>query len=197
MENGQAIIRKRGTERIRRGHLWVYRSDIINTKDAPPGGIVSVCDERGAVLGKAFYSSTSQIAIRLLTRGNIKIDEQFLKNRFDKADQLRQRLGVDPLLSRRIYSEGDLLPGLIVDRYGDRLVVQSLIQAADALQPLFIKILTGQYRPRSLLLRNDSRVRELEGLELKQEVVGDPLPETLIVDEDGKKLALSLTTGQK
>jgi 23S rRNA (cytosine1962-C5)-methyltransferase len=197
MENGQTVIRKRGADRIRGGHLWVYKSDIIDNKDAPPGGILSVRDERGSVLGKAFYSSTSQIALRFIARGDVKIDEPFFQKRLDQADRLRERLGVDPLLSRRIYSEGDLLPGVIVDRYGDRLVVQSLTQGADALQPLVIKMLTERYQPRSILLRNDSRVRELEGLELKQELIGDPLPDMLIVDEDGKKMAVSLTAGQK
>jgi 23S rRNA (cytosine1962-C5)-methyltransferase len=184
-------------DRIRRGHLWVYRSDILNKEDAQPGSIVSVRDVRGKIFGKAFYSSKSQIALRLLTRADVEIAEDFFRGRFDQADRLRERLAVDPLLSRRIYSEGDLLPGLIVDRYNDRLVVQSLIQATDTIQPLVTRLLDERYHPRTILFRNDSRVRELEGLELKQEVVGEPLPEVLIVNEDGKEMALSLTGGQK
>src|SRR5262245_56332436 len=113
MENGQVVIRKRGADRIRRGHVWVYRTDVLKM-DAAPGSIVSVRDERGIVLGKAFYSSKSQITVRLLVRGDVPINEQFLRNQFDSADRLRERLGVDPGLSRRIYSEGDFLPGLIV-----------------------------------------------------------------------------------
>lgn len=196
MENGRVTVSRRGADRIRRGHLWVYQSDLLKT-DAPPGAIVSVLDERGAVIGKAFFSSKSQIALRLLARGNPVINEQFLKTRFDDADRLRERLGVDPMLSRRIYSEGDLVPGLIVDRYENRLVVQSLIQGTDAIQSTITDILTARYQPRSILLRNDSRVRELEGLPLEQEVLGDPLPETLIVNEDGKTLSVSLAGGQK
>jgi 23S rRNA (cytosine1962-C5)-methyltransferase len=194
------IIRKRGADRVRRGHLWVYRSDIINNEDAKPGSVVEVRDERGTVLGKAFYSSKSQIALRFLTRGHgagAAIDETFFRHRFEQADRLRERLGIDPMLSRRLYSEGDLVPGLIVDRYNDRLVVQSLIQATDALQPVFTEMLREHYQPRSILFRNDSRVRELEGLELKQAVVGEPLPEMLVVHEDGKEIALSLIAGQK
>ena len=196
MENGCVTVSRRGADRIRRGHLWVYQSDLLKT-DAPPGAIVSVLDERGPVIGKAFFSSKSQIALRFLARGNAVINEQFLKTRFDDADRLRERLGVDPMLSRRIYSEGDLVPGLIVDRYEDRLVVQSLIQGTDAIQSTITDILTARYEPRSILLRNDSRVRELEGLPLEQEVLGDPLPETLIVNEDGKRLSVSLAGGQK
>jgi 23S rRNA (cytosine1962-C5)-methyltransferase len=195
------IIRKRGADRIRRGHLWVYRSDIINTEDAKPGSIVAVRDERENKLGVAFYSSRSQIALRFLTRGAVETtagsDRAFFRRRLDQADHMRERLGIDPILSRRIYSEGDLLPGLIVDRYNDCLVVQSLIQGTDAIQPLITELLAERYHPRSILFRNDSRVRELEGLELRQEVIGEPLPDTIVVDEDGKKLTVSLTGGQK
>jgi len=197
MESGQVLIRRRGVARIRQGHLWVYRSDILNPKDAEPGSIVSVRDEREKILGKAFFSSKSQISLRFLSRSEASIDEAFFRERFALADRLRERLGVDPLVSRRIYSEGDLLPGWVVDRYGDRLVVQSLIQATDRLQPLATKILMDRYRPLSILFRNDSRVRELEGLELKQEVAGDPIPDLLVVNEDGKEISVSLTAGQK
>src|SRR3989442_565564 len=197
MESGQILIRRRGVARIRQGHLWVYRSDILNPEDAEPGSIVSVRDERETILGKAFFSSKSQISLRFLSRGDAPIDEAFFQQRFALADRLRERLGVDPLLSRRIYSEGDLLPGWVIDRYGDRLVVQSLIQATDRLQPLVQNIVMDRYRPRSILFRNDSRVRELEGLELKQEVAGDPIPDLLVINEDGKEIAISLTAGQK
>jgi 23S rRNA (cytosine1962-C5)-methyltransferase len=191
------IIRRRGADRVRRGHLWVYRSDIISTDGAEPGSIVQVRDERGTILGSAFYSSTSQIALRFLARGDIEINNEFFRQRFDQADRLRERLGIDPVLSRRIYSEGDLLPGLIVDRYNDCLVVQNLIQATDKLQPLVTELLSERYKPLSILFRNDSRVRELEGLELQQEVIGEPLPQMTVVEEDGKRIALSLTAGQK
>ena len=197
MENGQVVISKRGVERMRRGHLWIYRSDILKDKDVDPGSIVAVRDERGTVLGKAFFSSKSQISIRLLCRGDVAIDEAFFVQRFADADQLRQRLNVDPVLSRRIYAEGDLLPGLIVDRYANSMVIQNLIQATDRIQPLITHILQERYQPRSILFRNDSRVRELEGLELKQETVGEPIPDPIVVNEDGKEIAVSLASGQK
>src|SRR5947199_481372 len=197
MESGQIVVRRHGADRIRRGHLWVYRSDIVKPTDAEHGSIVSVRDERETILGKAFFSSKSQISLRFLSRGDAPIDEAFFQQRFALADRLRERLSVDPLVSRRIYSEGDLLPGWVIDRYGDRLVVQSLIQATDRLQPLVQNIVMDRYRPRSILFRNDSRVRELEGLELKQEVAGDPIPDLLVVNEDGKEIAISLAAGQK
>ena len=196
-EDGQVRIRKRGAARVRNGHLWVYRSDILEIKDVPPGGITAVRDERDTMVGKAFYSSQSQIALRFLVRGDVGIDEGFFRQRFEKADALRARLGVDPQVSRRIYSEGDFLPGLVVDRYQEYLVVQSLTQGADRLQPIFTSILQDRYNPRSIIFRNDSKVRGLEGLPLVQSWTGEQPPETIVVDEDGKQLEISLLAGQK
>jgi len=199
LEIGDVRVSKRGIDRMRRGHLWIYRSDIQDDRNTESGAIVRIRDERGSVVAHAFYSSQSQIAVRLLARGGdqVPIDGQFFEKRFAAADRLRDRLGVDPNLSRRIFSEGDLLPGLIVDRYGDRLVTQSLIQSTDRLLPLFKEILDARYRPKSILLRNDSRVRELEGLPLTQEVVGEPIPDPILINEDGKELAVGLSSGQK
>jgi 23S rRNA (cytosine1962-C5)-methyltransferase len=190
-------IRRRGASRIRNGHLWVYRSDIVDADGVSPGSIVSVRDERDALVGKATYSSLSQIALRFLARGDVPIDEGFFRRRFDEADALRSRLGVDPLLSRRVYSEGDFLPGVIVDRYGEYLVVQSLTQGAHRLQPVFASILQQRYQPRSIIFRNDSKVRELEGLPIEQSWTGIEPPETVVVNEDGKQMEIALTTGQK
>jgi 23S rRNA (cytosine1962-C5)-methyltransferase len=195
--SSEVRIGKRGAARIRNGHVWVYRSDVLDAKDAAPGSIVSVRDERDVVVGQAFYSSQSKIALRFLCRGDAQIDEGFFRRRFEEADSLRSRLGVDPLLSRRIHSEGDFLPGLVVDRYGEYLVVQSLTQAADRLQPLFASILQERYHPRSIIFRNDTKVRELEGLALAQSWSGEEPPETVVVDEDGKQMEIALTTGQK
>ena len=201
LESGEVRIRRRGADRIRGGHLWVYRSDVVDSvSPVPAGSVVSVRDERGTAVGKAFYSSTSQIALRFLTRGSaagVPINEEFIRYRINAADKYRNHLGVDPNLSRRIYSEGDLLPGLIVDRYGDTLVVQNLCQTVDKLEPLITSLLQEQYKPRSILFRNDARVRELEGLPLEQHTVGEPIPDTIVVQEDGKELEVALQTGQK
>jgi 23S rRNA (cytosine1962-C5)-methyltransferase len=196
MEEGEVRIRRRGVDRIRRGHVWVYRSDVASA-DAPAGAVTTVRDERGAVVGKAFYSAQSQIALRFVSRGAGVVDETFIRSRFAAASALRQKLGVDPLFSRRLYAEGDFFPGLIVDRYDDRLVVQSLIQATDRLESLITGILQEEYQPRSILFRNDNKVRELEGLPIEQHVVGEPLPETILIKDDGKELAIALGAGQK
>jgi len=200
LESGEVRIRRRGADRVRGGHLWVYRSDVVDFGLAPGGSIVSVRDERGTLIGKAFYSSTSQITLRFLTRGSaagVPINEEFIRYRINTADQYRNRLKVDPKLSRRIYSEADLLPGLIVDRYDETLVVQNLCQAVDKLEPLITALLQEQYRPRSIVFRNDARVRELEGLPIEQHTVGEPVPDTIVVDEDGKQFEVALLSGQK
>jgi len=197
VEEGQVRIGKRGAVRVRNGHLWVYRSDILETKDVSAGAIASVRDEHNAVLGKAFYSAQSQIALRFLARGNTRIDESFFRKRFEDADELRARLGVDPQVSRRIYSEGDFLPGLIVDRYGDYLVVQSLNQGSERLEETFTSILQDRYRPRSILFRNDNEVRELENLPVVQRWIGEAPPASVVIDEDGRQMEIPLTTGQK
>jgi len=197
VEEGQVRIGKRGAARVRGGHLWVYRSDILEVKDAPAGAIVSVRDEHNTILGKAFYSAQSQIALRFLTRGNTRVDESFFQKRFQDADELRTRLGVDPQVSRRIYSEADFLPGLVVDRYGDYLVVQSLTQGTERLEPTFTSILQDRYRPRSIVFRNDSKVRELENLPVIQRWIGEEPPPSVVIEEDGKQLEIPLVTGQK
>ena len=201
LETGDIRIRRHGADRVRGGHLWVYRSDIADSgKEIPAGAVLSVRDERGIAVGKAFYSSTSQIALRFLTRGSaagVLINEEFFRYRIRAADQYRNRLGVDPNLSRRIYSEGDLIPGLIVDRYGDTLVVQNLCQAVDKLEPLFTTLLQNQYNPRSIVFRNDARVRELEGLPIELHTVGKTVPDTIVVEEEGLQFEVALRTGQK
>src|SRR5262245_59837434 len=94
IEEGQVRIRKGGVALLRNGHLWVYRTDILEIKDVPPGAITSVRDEHNTVIGKAFYSAQSQIALRLIARGDRTIDEEFFRRRFEQADDLRARLGV-------------------------------------------------------------------------------------------------------
>ncbi|HEX4998307.1 MAG TPA: class I SAM-dependent rRNA methyltransferase [Terriglobia bacterium] len=196
LEVGEVRIRRRGVERVRRGHVWIYRGDVVSV-DTEPGAVTAVRDERGALVGKAFYSGQSQIALRLVARGPAVVDAAFFRRRLAAATTLRARLGVDPMFSRRVYAEGDFFPGLIVDRYGDRLVVQSLIQASDRLEPLITEVLQEEYQPRSILFRNDNKVRELEGLPLEQRVRGEPIPEIITIRDDGKDLHVALAGGQK
>jgi len=147
--------------------IFGYIEATLSIPASHTGRFTVVCSRRARhPIGKALYSSTSQIALRFLTRGSaatVPVNEEFIRYRINFRDQYRNRLGVDPQLSRRIYSEGDFLPGLIVDRYGDTLVVQNLCQGIDKLEPLITSLLQEQYKPRSIVFRNDARVANSKG----------------------------------
>src|SRR5438093_6637418 len=137
------VITARGEERLRGGHPWIYRSDVAEAR-AEPGDVVIVRGPRGRTLGRALFSSHSQIAIRLLERGQVDEAgdvEALLRARIDAAIAFRESLGIDATAYRLIHGEADLLPSLIVDRYGDYLVVQTLSQGMDRLQPVVVRAL--------------------------------------------------------
>ncbi len=156
----------RGASRLKDGHIWVYRSDIVSADGASPGSLVTVVDSRGKPLGTALYSSASQIAIRLISHDAVDDFPPLIRQRIADAIAYRQPLVHDTDAYRVIFSEGDLLPGLIVDRYNDMLSVQVLTQAMDSdpVRQAFMAELTGQLHPASIVERVDPRVRELENL---------------------------------
>ena len=126
-------VNQRGAARLRGGHLWVYRSDLVLPTEAPPGALVQVRDQRGRKLGTALYSSASQIAIRLLTGEEITEAQlpSLLQERIAGAVRFRQRVARDTDSYRVIFSEADLLPGLVVDKYNDIVAMQAQTQAFD------------------------------------------------------------------
>src|ERR1700723_3077886 len=123
--DGSVVISPRGVERLRSGHLWVYRSD-VRSAHAEPGAVVRLLDERGNSAGRAFYSDKSQISIRLLTREDVPIDRVFLAARIRRAATYRESVVENSDACRVVYGEAELLPSLIVDRYGDYFVLQTL-----------------------------------------------------------------------
>jgi len=161
-------VSNRGASRLKSGHLWVYRSDIAKTDSIAPGALVHVHDVRGRRLGSALYSSSSQIAIRLLTSKVLGENEllPLLRQRIDDAVAFRHKNvhGTDSY--RAIFSEADLLPGLIVDKYNDVLAMQVLTQAFDRedLRQTVVTALTEHFPGSSLLDRIDPHIRELEQL---------------------------------
>src|SRR6476646_2689924 len=164
-------ISARGEERLRSGHPWIYRSD-VKTAAASAGDRVVVRSARGGKpLGAAFYSDRSQIALRLLTRGAAPADDALIRKRIEDAVAFRRSLAIDATAYRLIHGEADLLPSVIVDRYGDYLVVQTLSQGADKLMPLVVSVLQDLVQPKGVLARNDPRTRSFEGLEQIVEVV--------------------------
>ncbi|MFZ0733521.1 MAG: class I SAM-dependent rRNA methyltransferase [Candidatus Sulfotelmatobacter sp.] len=159
-------ITPRGAARLKSGHFWVYKSDVTATDAIPPGALVSVTDQRGKPLGTALYSSSSQIAIRMISAGPVSDLPALLRQRISEAIAYREKLVRDSNAYRVIFSEADFLPGLIVDRYNDILSLQILTQAMDAkpVRETIISQLAEQLNPASVIERVDPRVRELETL---------------------------------
>jgi len=193
---GSVVITPRGVERLRLGHLWVYRSD-VRSAQAEPGAVVRLNDERGNLLGRAFYSDKSQISIRLLTREDVSIDRAFFAARIRRAATYRDLVVENSDACRLVYGEADLLPSLIVDRYGDYIVLQTLSQSSDRLKDLFVEILVDQFSPRGVVERNDPKVRLLEGLEQRVSVLHGDVPEEVLVKENGVTFVCDLAKGQK
>ena len=188
-------VNKKGADRIRHGHLWIYRSDVIEI-DAEGGSVVSVRDERGNPIGQALFSNASQIALRFLSQTAETIDRDWWRQKIREAAG-RRHIPPDTNAYRLIYSEGDLLPSLIVDRYADVLVLQTLSQGTDALKSLFVEILVDEFDPRAIVERNDARVRELEGLPLLSGTVYGEAPDELVTMQHGLLFLVAPSGGQK
>jgi len=159
-------VSPRGASRLKDGHVWVYRSDIVSADGVPPGSLVTVQDHRGQILGTALYSSSSQIAIRVISHEPVADLKSLLRQRVADAIAHRERMVRDSDAYRVIFSEADFLPGLIVDRYNDIVSMQVLTQAMDAemVRETLVSELTERLQPISVVERVDPRVRQLEDL---------------------------------
>jgi 23S rRNA (cytosine1962-C5)-methyltransferase len=196
MTEGSVVISPRGFERLRSGHLWVYRSDVRSAR-AEPGAVVRLVDERGNFAGRAFYSDQSQISIRLLTREDVAIDRAFLTARIRRAAAYRDLVVENSQACRLVYSEADLLPSVIIDRYGDYFVLQTLSQASDRLKGMLVDILVELFSPKGIVERNDPKVRMLEGLEQRVSVLYGEVPAEILAKENGVTFVCDLARGQK
>jgi 23S rRNA (cytosine1962-C5)-methyltransferase len=189
-------VTARGAERVAGGHPWIYRADLVEAR-ANAGDRVSVRGPRGHVLGQALYSGTSQIALRMLTDGDAAADDALIRQRLETAIAYRRSLGIDATAYRLVHAEADQLPSLIVDRYGDYLVMQALSQGMDRLTPLITQVLNDLITPGGILARNDARTRELEGLDRRIDVLSGEVPENIDVTENGIAYSVDVRRGQK
>jgi 23S rRNA (cytosine1962-C5)-methyltransferase len=189
-------IAARGEERLRSGHPWIYRSD-VTAVEASAGDIVRVLGPRGRPMGSALFSDQSQITLRMLTVGDAMADDALIHARLARALSLRASLGIDATACRLVHGEADLLPSLIVDRYGDYLVVQALSQGMDRLLPVIVRALEDLVHPAGILARNDPKVRTLEGLEQHVSVLAGEIPESVLVREGPVEYDVDLRHGQK
>jgi len=191
-----AIVSARGEQRIRSGHPWIYRADVLEV-DAAAGDTVAVIGPRRRRLGMALFSDRSQIPLRMLTRGEAPAGLDLWRARLQAALRYRETLGLDATAYRLVHGEADLLPSLVVDRYGEYLVVQALSQGTDRLLPDITRMLVEMVAPAGILARNDPRVRTLEGLEQTVAVLHGTIPEAVVVREGPVEYEVDLWKGQK
>jgi 23S rRNA (cytosine1962-C5)-methyltransferase len=190
-------VNKRGADRVRQGHLWIYRSDVTAATDVAGGKIVSIRDQRGNFIGQALFSDRSEITLRLLTQSDEVIDREWWRGRIRAAANRRRAVRANTNAYRLIYSEGDLLPSLIVDVYDDVLVLQTLSQGTDAAKEMLVELLNQEFAPRAIVERNDMRVRQLEGLEMIAGTLTGECPDELEIVQHGVRFLVSPLSGQK
>jgi 23S rRNA (cytosine1962-C5)-methyltransferase len=190
-------INRKATDRVASGHPWIFASDVIDRGDAQGGEAVQVADFRNRIVGTAHYSSSSQITLRFLSNRHEEIDRTFLRRRIGAAIALRERVVEDSSAYRLVYTEGDLLPALIVDRYGDYLSLQTLNQGMDRLQPEIVAVLEELLAPKGIIARNDVAVRTRENLPVETRIVSGEVPERVEVSMNGLRWHADLVHGQK
>ena len=184
--------------RIFHGHEWVYATEIRKTfGDPQPGDVVTLKDFRDRPLGSAIYNPQSQIVARRFSRRRQDLDLDFFTRRIRQAIEYRERKEIDPRLCRIVWSESDGIPGLIIDRYGDHLSVQTLTLAMDLRKELIRDALVGLLNPKSIVLRNDSPSRRAEGMETGIEMLHGENPGSFVVRANDLDFEVDLFDGQK
>lgn len=189
-------VNQKGTERIHKGHAWVFRSDLSEVEGEAPG-VATVVSPKGLTLGQGLYSPQSLIALRMMTLGSEKVTAGLVQERVRKADAIRRSPAGATDTYRAVFGEADFLPSLVVDRYGDTVVFQTLSAGMETFKEAVVETLQDLYRPRSLIERNDASVRAKENLPLiRQVVAGEDRAETWI-EIGGRRFGFNPLEGQK
>lgn len=192
-----ATLATRGTERLLRGHPWVFRSDIA-TAPRVPAGLVDVRGPGGRKLGTALFSPTSEISIRRLEANpDVIVDARWWRDKLADCIARRATLRAVTTACRLVHGEGDGLPSLVVDQYDDILVVQLLSAGLETQRAHIVAALQSLISPAGILARNDPAVRTREGLDRSVEVLAGTVPDTILVTEHGVDYLAALRTGQK
>ena len=190
-------LRKTRETRVRGGHPWIYASEIEKVDGAfENGDIVDVNDFRGKFIGRGFYNPQSQISLRILTRKDEPCDREFFARRIRDAWEYRKLL-CDPMSCRLIYSESDFLPGLVVDKFADVLVLQSLSLGIERIKDMLCDLLMEIVRPAGIWERSDVPVRRLEGLEQTTGLLRGEVPDEVEMTENGVRFLVDVKHGQK
>jgi 23S rRNA (cytosine1962-C5)-methyltransferase len=195
-------VNRKAADRVASGHPWIFSSDVVDRGEAQPGDAVRVVAEKrggasGQPLGTAHYSSTSQITLRMLSNRPEPVDRAFFLHRLKQAIAHRERIVENSTAHRLVFSEADLLPGLIVDRYGPCLVLQTLSQGMDRARDVIVECLGELAAPAGILARNDASVRKLEGLPQEVTTIAGEIPERVQISMNGLTLFADLLRGQK
>ena len=193
----EAVISPAGARRLRQGHLWVYAADVVREPEDPAVPIVRVVDSAANVQGYALYSRQSQIRLRFLSRDSNPPTSQLFRDRLKAAVQRRAGMLGPGTACRLVFGEADLLPSIVVDRYADYLVLQTLSYGADTLRSKLVTWLEEELRPAGVVERNDVKARRLEGLELRKGLLAGSVPERVEITEAGVRFQVDLLGGQK
>ena len=194
----KVFLRKNEELRIVSGHQWVFSNEIREVQGAPAAGdIVDLYDNLQHFLGRGFYNPSSLIAVRIITRTEHEPDRAFWFDRISKAFEYRKKVYPGENSFRAVFGESDGVPGLVADKYGDYLSVQFLSAGIEAIRDTFIDVLKEVFKPKGIIARNDSRLRKLEGLEEKTEVLFGEIPEKVNIEENGNIFSVDLSSGQK
>jgi 23S rRNA (cytosine1962-C5)-methyltransferase len=197
MSASEVRVSRKGADRVQSGHPWIFASDVTDRDGAQPGAAVKVTDPRGKALGTAHYSSSSQIALRMLSRQIEEIGRDLFLRRIEAAEAHRRRVVEGSDAYRVVHGEADLLPALVVDRYGDYLVMQTLDQGMDAAKQEIAACLQEIFQPKGIVARNDVAVRAKEELPLESSVMAGEIPDCVTVRMNGLSLRADLLHGQK
>jgi len=193
---GGIVVKPRA--RILHGHDWVFSSEVLKIFGSPEDGdVISLRDGKDHLIGSAIYNSKSQIVARRFSRRKQDLDLDFFKRRIAQAAEYRARRGVDPRLCRVVWSESDGLPGVIIDRYGEHFVLQTLTLAMDMRKELIAKAIVDLFEAKSIIERNDAPVRQVEGLEARTGILSGAATSKIQIDINDIKFDVDLLHGQK
>lgn len=194
----KVILNKKIGHRVLNGHPWVFGNEVNRVEgDAAAGAIVDVHTHDGKFLGRGYFNPQSQIQVRILTRNkNEEINEQFFYNKLSEAWKYRQQLGYKENC-RLIFGEADGLPQLIIDKFNDYFVLQTLAFGIDVWKPAIVKAINQIFQPKGIYERNDVPVRELEGMQQQKGFLNEPFDTNIIINENGLQFHVDIANGQK
>jgi 23S rRNA (cytosine1962-C5)-methyltransferase len=192
------ILKRKISNRILNGHPWIFANEVENVEGSPGAGdIVEVYFHGNKFLGKGYYNAQSQIIVRLLTRRKqIEINDDYFLKRLEKCWQYRQKLGYTENC-RLVFGEADNLPQLIIDKFNDYFVIQTLALGMDKWKPALVKAIDNIFKPKGIYERNDVPVRELEGLPQQKGFLSAPFDTNIIINENGLQFHVDIENGQK